>query len=95
MDLQNSSKKDKAFKKYEDALKNKLFIENREHVLREAFEFIKENDIKMSELKPLFVQAAKYRHAISGETWSGHGRPPRWYVEALVDGSVVLIEERC
>ena len=29
---------------------------------------------------------AKYRDAASGKTWSGRGRKPGWFVNALADG---------
>ena len=30
--------------------------------------------------------AAKYRDATSGKTWSGRGRKPGWFVNALAEG---------
>jgi len=46
-------------------------------------------DLIGTEVKPTRVPAiAKYRHPVNAAlTWSGRGRKPHWFIDALVDGT--------
>ena len=36
--------------------------------------------------KPRWAVAAKYRNPVTGDTWSGRGRAPKWLADALAKG---------
>ncbi|TDG02016.1 H-NS histone family protein [Paraburkholderia guartelaensis] len=56
----------------------------REHALRKIRELMAQFDIGADELvvkrgsRSTGAQPAKYRDPVSGATWSGRGREPRW-----------------
>lgn len=58
------------------------------HQLRQLVKFwdISENELKArpSSRRPVGTQLVKYRHPVSGETWSGMGPQPGWLKVALV-----------
>lgn len=62
-------------------------------VVVEIREKMKEYGISLADLKsgskkprPRGVVPAKYRNPVTGESWSGRGRAPRWLTEELSKG---------
>ena len=62
-------------------------------VVAETQARMKEYGITLADLKggakkakPRGAVAAKYRNPVTGDTWSGRGRAPKWLADALAKG---------
>ena len=75
----------KAIATFEDRLKSKAIAELEDKARELGFSLAELTG--MAPVRKRAVSAAKYANpANPADTWSGRGRKPRWYVEALAAG---------